>query len=95
MTKKVERGFDRNGVGLDLQQLVDRLELLVDLSSRLGVALAESTDHRLDPRPRDVRVHTNTAGGPELMKEADARLYNTKSSRKSNKGTDPRSISAA
>src|SRR5206468_380039 len=66
MAKKIERSLDRNGVGLDLQQLVDRFELLVDLSRRLGVALAEGADHRLDARPDDVRVHTNTADAAEL-----------------------------
>src|SRR5437773_11830322 len=68
MAEKVERSFDRDGVGLDLQQLVDRFELLVDLSRRLGVALAEGADHGLDARSRDVCVHTNTADAAELEK---------------------------
>src|SRR5436190_4335421 len=66
MAKKVERSFDRNGVGLDLQELVDRFELLVDLSRRLGVAIAESADHGLDARSHDMRVHTNTTDSAEL-----------------------------
>src|SRR6266516_2231465 len=37
MAKKVERSLDRDGIGLDLEQLVDRFELLVDLSRRLGL----------------------------------------------------------
>jgi len=40
MAKEIESRFDRDGVGLDLQQLVDRFELLIDLSRRLDVALA-------------------------------------------------------
>ena len=66
MAKKVERSFDRDRVGLDLEQLVSRFELLVELSRRVGVALSESANHGLDPRPRDVRVHTNTADAAEL-----------------------------
>src|SRR6476620_5599616 len=66
MPKKVERSLDRDRIGLDLQQLVDRLELLVDLSRRLDVALADGADHGLHPRADDVRVHTDTSDGPEL-----------------------------
>src|SRR6266508_3747808 len=71
MAKKIERSLDRDGVGLDLQQLVDRFELLVDLSRRLGVALAERANHGLDPRPHDVRVHTNTADPAKLEERQD------------------------
>jgi len=71
MAKKVERSLDRDGIGLDLEQLVDRFELLVDLSRRLGVALAESANHGLDARPHDVRVHTNTADPAELEERQD------------------------
>ena len=71
MAKKVERSFDRDRVGLDLQQLVDRFELLVDLSRRLGVALSERADHGLDARPDDVRVHTNTADAAQLEERED------------------------
>src|SRR5512133_1451965 len=71
MAKKVERSFDRDRVGLDLQELVDRFELLVDLSRRLGIALAEGADHGLDARPDDVRVHTNTADAAQLEERED------------------------
>src|SRR6266545_1295117 len=71
MAKKVERSFDRDGIGLDLQQLVDRFELLVDLSRRLGIAFSERADHRLDPRPNDMRVHTNTTDPAELEERKD------------------------
>src|SRR6266550_2791617 len=66
MAKKVERSLDRDGIGLDLEQLVDRFELLVDLARRLGVTLSESANHRLDAWPDDVRVDANTADSAEL-----------------------------
>src|SRR5947207_1223748 len=66
MAEKIERSLDRDGVGLDLQQLVDRFELLLDLSRRVSIALAESADHGLDARPDDVRVHANAADTAEL-----------------------------
>src|SRR5438105_92460 len=56
MAKKVERSFDGDRVGLNLEQLVDRFELLVDLSRRLGVALSERADHGLALRPVDADV---------------------------------------
>src|SRR6266545_7768894 len=71
MAKKVERSFDGDRVGLNLQQLIDRFELLVDLSRRLGIALAESSNHGLHPRPDDVRVHTNTTDPAELEERED------------------------
>src|SRR5881227_3015806 len=71
MAKKIERSFDGDRVGLDLQQLVDRFELLVDLSRRLGVALSERADHRLDLRPGDVRVHTNATDASDLEERQD------------------------
>src|SRR5437764_7002270 len=71
MAKKVERSFDGDRVGLNLEQLVDRFELLVDLSRRLGVALSERADHRLDLRSADVRVHTNTTDPAELEERQD------------------------
>src|SRR3954467_10394425 len=66
MAKKVERRLDRDGMGLDREQLVDRFELLVDLSRGLGVAFTEGADHRLDTRADDVRVHAHTTDGAEL-----------------------------
>src|SRR3954471_4585284 len=66
MAKKVKRSLDRDGIGLDLEQLVDRFELLVDLSRGLGVAFTEGADHRLDTRADDVRVHAHTADGAKL-----------------------------
>ena len=66
MAKKIERSLDRDRVGLDLQQLVDRFELLVDLSRRLGVALTERADHGLHLGPGDVGVHTDTADATDL-----------------------------
>src|ERR671937_1847109 len=71
MSEKIERSLDRDGVGLDLQELVDRFERLVELSRRLGVALSEGTDHGLDLRPSDVGVHTNAADTSELEERQD------------------------
>src|SRR6476646_1488658 len=71
MSKKRERSLDRDGVRLNLQQLVDRFELLVDLSRRLGVAVTEGADHGLDARADDVRVHTNAADPSQLEKRVD------------------------
>src|SRR6266550_4433746 len=71
MAKKVERSLDRDGIGLDLEQLVDRFELLVDLARRLGVTLSESANHRLDAWPDDVRVDANTADSAELEEGED------------------------
>src|SRR3954454_4661313 len=71
MAEKVERSLDRDRVGLHLEQLVDRFELLVDLSRRLGVALAEGRNHGLHPRPDDVSVHTDPADAAELEEGED------------------------
>src|SRR6185312_2847450 len=71
MAKKVERSFDRDGVGLHLEQLIDRFELLVDLSRRLGVALVKGANHGLDARPDDMRMHTNAADSPESKERED------------------------
>src|SRR6266511_2261404 len=71
MAKEIESRFDRDGVGLDLQQLVDRFELLIDLSRRLGVALAKSADHGLHPQPDDVRVNADASDRAELEKRED------------------------
>jgi len=71
MAKKIERSLDRDGVGLHLQQLVNRFELLVDLSRRLGVALAEEANHGLDAGPDDVRVHADAADAAELEERED------------------------
>src|SRR5438552_766741 len=66
MAKKIQRRLDRNGIGLDLEQLVRRLELLVDLARRVHVTLVEGPDHSPDLRSDDVRVYTNTADSSEL-----------------------------
>src|SRR5256885_11526365 len=71
MAKKIERSLDRDRVGLNLEQLVDRFELLVDLSRRLGVALTERADHRLHLGTGDVRVHADTADAPDLEERQD------------------------
>src|SRR6266542_390463 len=68
MAKEIESRFDRDGIGLDLQQLVDRFELLIDLSRRLGVAFAEGADHGLYPRPDDVRVNADASDRAQLEK---------------------------
>jgi hypothetical protein len=61
MAEEIQRRLDLVGVGLDLQQLVDRLELLVDSARRLGDALADSSDHGLSPRPGDARGDAGAA----------------------------------
>src|SRR5919204_2402656 len=71
MAKKVERSFDGDGVGLDLQQLVRRLELLVDTARRLGVTLAESADHGLDLRADDMGVDAHSADPSRLEQRKD------------------------
>src|SRR6266511_193824 len=71
MAKKIERGLDGDGVGLDLEQLVRRLELLVDTARRFHVALAEGADHGLDLRSDDVRVNAHTADAAELEERVD------------------------
>src|SRR6266545_7459722 len=71
MAEEVQRRLDGNGIGLDLEQLESRLELLVDAARRLDVALAESTDHLLHLRPDDVRVNADTADAPELEEWED------------------------
>src|SRR5438270_12951176 len=71
MAKKIEGSFDGDRVGLNLEQLVDRFELLVDLSRRLGVALSERADHGLDLRPGDVRVDADPADASELEERQD------------------------
>src|SRR5882762_6050168 len=71
MAKKIQRRLDRNGIGLDLEQLVSRLELLVDLARRVHVTLVEGPDHSPDLRSNDVRVYTNTADSSELEERED------------------------
>src|SRR6266550_6207547 len=71
MAKKIQRRLDRNGIGLDLEQLISRLELLVDLARRVHVTLVEGPDHPLHQRSGDVRVYTNTADPTELEKRKD------------------------
>src|ERR1700704_1608722 len=71
MPKKIQRRLDRNGIGLDLEQLVSRLELLVDLARRVHVTLVEGPDHSLDLRSNDVRVYTNTADPAEFEERKD------------------------
>src|SRR6266516_4958078 len=71
MAKKTQRRLDRNGIDLDLQKLVGRLEVLIDLARRVQVTLVEGSDHALDLRSDDVRVYTNTADPTEFEKRKD------------------------
>jgi hypothetical protein len=71
MAKKVERRLDRDRIDLDLEQLVSRLELLVDLARRVHLTLVEGPDHSLHQRSGDVRVYTNTADPTEFEKRKD------------------------
>src|SRR4051794_19517783 len=71
MAKKIQRRLDRNGIDLDLEQLVSRLELLVELARRVHVTLVEGPDHSPDLRSDDVRVYTNTADSAELEERKD------------------------
>src|SRR5512133_1191315 len=71
MVKKVKRRLDRDGIGLDLEQLVSRLEVLVDLARRLNVTIVEEPDHSLDLRANDVRVYTNAADPAEFEERKD------------------------
>jgi hypothetical protein len=69
--EQVERRLDGDGVGLDLEQLVGRMEVLVETASRLQIALAEGADHGLHQRPDHVRVYTNTADSAKLEERMD------------------------
>ena len=71
MAKKIQRRLDLNGIDLDLEQLISRLELLVELARRVQVTLVEGPDHSPDLRSDDVRVYTNTADTAELEKRED------------------------
>src|SRR6266536_5301646 len=71
MAKEIERSLDRDRVGLDLQELVDRFELLVDLSRRLGVAITEGANGGLNARPDDVRVDAHASDSTELEERED------------------------
>src|SRR4051794_33509787 len=71
MAKKVQRRLDRDRIDLDLEQLVSRLEVLVDLARRVHVTLVEGPDHSLDLRSGDVRVYTNTTDPAELEERKD------------------------
>src|SRR5258705_4756447 len=71
MAKKSKRRLDRDRIDLDLEQLVSRLEVLVDLARRINVTLVEGPDHSLDLRSNDVRVYTNTADPTKLQERKD------------------------
>src|SRR5438094_5733398 len=71
MAKKIQRRLDRNGIDLDLEKLISRLELLVELARRVHVTLVEGPDHSPDLRSDDVRVYTNTADPAELEERED------------------------
>jgi hypothetical protein len=64
--QEIERRLDGDGIRLDLEQVVRRLELLVDQARRLDVAPAERIDHPLHLRADDVRVNTDPADRTEL-----------------------------
>src|SRR2546426_11544375 len=66
MAKKIQRRLDRNGIDLDLEKLVSRLELLADLARRVHVTLVEGPDHSPDLRSNDVREYRNNANSSEL-----------------------------
>src|SRR5256886_16488696 len=71
MAQKIERRRERNGIDLHLQELVSRLELVVDLARRVHVTLVEGPDHSPDLRSNDVRVYTNTADSSKLEERED------------------------
>src|SRR5438034_638215 len=66
MAKKIQRRLDRDGIGLDLEQLGSRLELLVELARRVHVTLVEGPDHSPDLRADDVREYRNNTDSSEL-----------------------------
>ena len=66
MPEQVERSLDRDRVRLHLQQVVSRLELLVDPPRLDVVARLVEADHLLDPRADDVCVHADAAHTAEL-----------------------------
>ena len=74
------RTLDDASPGRRLSDLVDALAKTLDVPRRPRLSIGVSM---LSDLPA-------TAGGPELMKEADAKLYTTKSTRKATKGADPR-----
>jgi hypothetical protein len=71
VAEQVERRLDRNGIGLDLEQLIGRLELFVEAARRLDVALAERANHGFDLRTDDVRMNTHTADPADLEERKD------------------------
>src|SRR5712691_11043235 len=71
MTEEIQGSLDRDRVRLDLEQLIRRLEVLVDEARRLDVPLTERADHSLHLRPDDVRVDADPADSPELEKRED------------------------
>src|SRR5437868_5355595 len=66
VSEEVDRSFDRNRVGLDLQEVVRRRELDVHLARAGGVALAMTPDHLLDLLAPDVSGDGDHADTAEL-----------------------------
>src|SRR3954469_17813771 len=71
MAEEIQGSFDRDGVGLDLEQLQSRLDSLVDAARRLDVALSESVDHLPDLRADDMSVNADAADAAELEERED------------------------
>jgi len=71
VTEQVQRGLDRDGISLHLEQFVRRSELAVDASGFFPITPAIGSDHRLHARPDHVCVHADAADGAELEERVD------------------------
>src|SRR3954447_4543029 len=71
VTEQVERGLDGDRVRLDLQQLVRRVELAVELARPDAVAAVEGANLLGDLEPDDVGVDADTAEAADLEERQD------------------------
>src|SRR6266699_524611 len=71
VAEQVERGFDRDRIRLNLQEVVGGRELAIDLAGTLDVAATRGTHLLCDLRAHDVRVHADAADAAELEKRLD------------------------
>ncbi len=69
--EQVERRLDRDRVGLDLEELVGRMDLLVEAARRLDVAFEKGANHPLHRRSDEVRMNTDASDSPEFEKRQD------------------------
>src|SRR5213596_3622119 len=71
VAEHVQRGLDLDRPCDDAEQLVGRLELVVDPLRALRISLAEAPDHLLHLRSDHVRVNANAAAAADLEERVD------------------------